>query len=288
MVRAVAYVSALLVALLGQHAFAGATTPSAARQFLAVSGSGTVSAVVDVPTAATVQSPFRASPDFSVQGGGAISVLTLRHRRSADVITAVQIRTLSGVDSYVIPTGGINSPTPTGHYELYKTYSDEVTIRPGTWDLTMVTDGPATAKLRLRGLRAGTTTLKGKPRRAALVAHPAPDATSPEDGYSGNDRPPSRTGLYVQVLVFDTSVWVAGQTTLCRRIVDPSTEPALTHPTACINGQRTTFNERIRTTEPDAKVLVSVTKDLPVDALFGITSTGEGLIDKVTYTTLAL
>lgn len=271
---------------------ASAEQVPAARERVILSGAGTVVSAMHLSKPSVLRSPFKTSPDFSVSGGGAISVLRLVHRGSGETLTAVQVRTQSGTDSYVIPTGSMNSPTPTGHYELYKTYTDDVSLRSGTWDLTMFSEGRASATLRLRGLPKGSTDLRARSRSAATVAVPAkqtpPESVSSSPNVHGSqERLPKGASLYVQVLVLDTTVWLAGQYTLCRRVISGNPAPLIDDPAICLNGQRTTFNERIQTMTPDAKVIVSVTRDAPVDAAFGLLAVGEGAIERSTYTTIS-
>lgn len=290
--RARVVVSALLAPLvvLGAPLAAAAPAPATATSEVVVSGDQAATTLLRLPKASTVRSPFGTSPDFLVTSTSRAVALVLEEQVTRKVFTAVSVRTAAGRQSFIIPTGRYDAFQASGHYELFKTFGNDIVLAAGTYRVTLVTDGPAVATLRLPGQRAGRTQIRPRTPVRSVFASPEDLRPSPTSNtFAAEERLVSQPRhLYLQVLVVETEIWTSGQYSYCRRQGGENQDGVADDPYVCDGGSRTLVNERIATTTPDAKVLVSAATDPPEGFGFGVGFTGQGVITERSYTTVRI
>lgn len=292
--RAVAMVGLLAAGLVGMPA-ESATVANLAG-LTVIHAAAPASMDVRLPRAATVATPFEASPDLTVEGSGRLISFVLTGLDAGNRSVTIAGGTIGNADQshrFLMPLPLFPAPGG-GTFEIVKTFGDTTSIPAGLYRLYVVPDGsPARISLRLRGL-TGRTVL-APTRRAAAEIVPAGDeaADLPMQGniFTGAvNRHLAARGLALQVLVSQLDGEAAWQLLMCHD--NPSARPPAAREDApgCPSGEKHTFvDHRYPDTAPDSKLFVQGFAGLPPgDHGVGAVYTSEARAKALDYLTLWL
>ncbi|HEX2196863.1 MAG TPA: hypothetical protein VHJ76_08050 [Actinomycetota bacterium] len=224
------------------------------------------SMAISLPAPARVATPFGASDDVSVRGGGNLVVFALVERdEDPFVLLGGRLPRASGAQTFALPLS--NLPERSGwSYDFVKNYEDETVVPPGDYTLYVFPDGkPAQITLRLDGL-SGKTSVAPRGPADFTVSTPDPRLTAgkTKNLYSaGAAHVLENQGLMFNALWLHTDPFVAGQFEFCHYEGQNPAEPVEYGP-GCPNAkQSATLNNRQADMEPSTQLLYGGKSALP-------------------------
>lgn len=284
--------AAALIATTASPVAAARTRPSLAGKTTVVA-SRPASIQVRVPAEATIETPFGATPDVKVEGGGDLVAFALV-QEAADPFVLFGGRVPDGADGTEVALPLSNLPERTGwNFDFVKNYGDRTTVPPGNYRLYVFPGkGTARVSLELAGLR-GSMTLSPRDAAAFHVDRPAPRLAAPgpaKNVYSAGSASELRsTGLIFNTLWLKTAPFVAGQFQFCHYEGEDPLDAGAYAP-GCANAKQTsTTNNRRTATEASTRLLFGGKSSLPATRHGqGFWYTTEGVVEDIGYVSLWL
>lgn len=194
------------------------TTPSLAGTTV-ITASRPVVGDVRVPRNATVDTPFRRTPDITATGTGRLATFVLRKLDGADRdLTFVGGAAPRGA-AFFMPVPEYPTPGGTSFDAHTKSFRDVTTVPAGRYRLYVVPDGErARITLRLAGLRGTATIAPATPAAAEVLSPPhLPVETPTPAGTLATyvERTLRRPGLALSILHGRTEASAAWEIVMC-------------------------------------------------------------------------
>ena len=250
---------------------------------------------VRLPRAVDLATPFSATPDVQVSGGGGLIAFVLvgQEARTQSMVIAGGASTVSGVtEKFLLPVP--QSPSfGGGSFEETKTFSNTTRVPAGAYRLYVVSAARGTITLRMRGLQ-GTKTIAAKRSATGFVApadHEVAGNPARENVFAAtNSTTLKRRGFALQALQARMEAEAAWQLVMCHNNPADSAAAPLRDAPACPAGEKHTLvTRRYPAVVPDTKLFVQAFAGLPArEHGMGAVFTSESYVTSIGYSTLWL